>query len=310
MKREMLYQFGRLERKGIPVPKKISMASSLDDMRAEYERLKRDREVDVSVQFQRRAMLTLVSGIELLNRRLDPFDIKLDGWSDSVQDDMTYYDEIFEELHNKYKGKGSMPPELKLMMALGGSAIMFHMSKTMFSSLPGAESVMRRNPELARQFAAASMQQAAAAHQSSRGGGGGGLMGLVGSLFGGGDVLNAVFGGGAGSGGPPQHQPPFVPEPLQPQATRPVMRGPNMDDILGDINLQTVLNNKQQHPSAAAAVSDRVEMMSTVSESELSELQDGASTVRGVFIKPPASSRGRGRASGGVAVHKKQSLNI
>lgn len=347
MKRELLYQFDRLERKGIRVPKKFTMASSLDEMRAEYERLKRDRETDVSVQFQRSALMTVVSGVEFLNNRFDPFDIKLNGWSDSINDSLGDYDEIFEELHEKYKGKGKMAPELRLLMGLTGSAITFHLTRSMFSTLPGAESVMRQNPELARQFAAASMQQHQQTQQQQdpRGGGGGGLMGFVGSLFGGGggggggDLLGSLFGGGGGGGGgskpPPAMQqqqqqqlqqqrpampPTELPPQLQPQPTRPVMRGPNMDDILHDIDLQAILNSGGQQQGAAApppappslAGSSRVEAMSTVSESELSELQDAAS-VRGVLVrKSGGSGRGRGRppGSGGVVVNKKQTIDI
>ena len=66
------------------------------------------------------------------------------------------YDDIFEELHEKYKSKAKMAPELRLLLSLGGSAFMFHLTNTMFkSSLPGMEDVMRQNPDLMKQFAAA-----------------------------------------------------------------------------------------------------------------------------------------------------------
>ena len=49
-----------------------------------------------------------------------------------------------------------MAPELKLMMMLGGSAFMFHLTNTMFkSSLPGMGDIMKQNPELMQQFAKA-----------------------------------------------------------------------------------------------------------------------------------------------------------
>lgn len=311
MKREMLYQFDRLERKGLRIPKKFTMASSLDDMRAEHERLKRDRELDVSVQFQRRALMTAVSGVEFVNNRFDPFDVKLDGWADSINDNINDYDEIFEELHEKYKGKGKMAPEIKLLLTLGGSAIMFHLTKTMFSTLPGAEAVMRQNPDLARQFAAASINQSQ--QQQPQANGSNGLMGLVGSLFGGGggngDILGGLFGGGQQSPPHQQQQPPpqMRPPQLQPQPTRPMMRGPNMDDILGDMNIQAILNpSKQTSPRAL----DRIETLSTVSESELSELHD-ASSVRGVVVRDKApSASGRRGAVTKVAVNKKATIDI
>ena len=36
----------------------------------------------------------------------------------------------FEELHEKYKSTGKkMPPELRLLISLSGSAFMFHLNK-------------------------------------------------------------------------------------------------------------------------------------------------------------------------------------
>ena len=51
-----------------------------------------------------------------------------------------------------------MAPELKLLFQLGGSAIMLHMTNTMFkSSLPGMDDIMRQNPELMQQFTQAAV---------------------------------------------------------------------------------------------------------------------------------------------------------
>ena len=154
-------------------------------------------------------------------------------------------------------------------------------------------------------------------------------MGLVGSLFGGGggggDLLGSLFGGSGPAGA---QRPVIPPQQLQPQATRPAMRGPNMDDILNDINLQAILNPGNQGPSDHGQINhmsqmdrmDRMEMMSTVSESEISELQDTAS-VRGVVVRKSPGSGGK-RASGGataprgaatangITVNKKTTIDI
>jgi len=51
-----------------------------------------------------------------------------------------------------------MAPELKLLFQLGGSAIMVHMTNTMFkSSLPGMDDIMRQNPDLMQQFTSAAV---------------------------------------------------------------------------------------------------------------------------------------------------------
>ena len=101
-------------------------------------------------------LIAFVTAIEFLNTKFDPFDVKLDGWSENVHEGINEYDDIFGELHEKYKSKAKMAPELRLLLSLGGSAFMFHLTNTMFkSSLPGMEDVMRQNPDLMKQFASA-----------------------------------------------------------------------------------------------------------------------------------------------------------
>ena len=103
-------------------------------------------------------LMACVTGLEFLNNRFDPFDIKLDGWSESVHENINDYNEVFEELHEKYSDRAKMAPELKLLFMVGGSAFMFHLTNTMFKSqLPGMGDIMRQNPELMKQFANAAM---------------------------------------------------------------------------------------------------------------------------------------------------------
>ena len=102
--------------------------------------------------------MAAITGIEFLNNKFDPFDVKLDGWAEQVNENIDDYDEIFGELHEKYKSKAKMAPELKLLFQLGGSAIMVHMTNKMFkSSLPGMDDIMRQNPELMQQFTSAAV---------------------------------------------------------------------------------------------------------------------------------------------------------
>ena len=147
-----------LEKKGITLSKKYSMESSLDEMKGEYEMLKSERETDNSKKFQGKMLMAFVSGIEFLNNKFDPFDLKLDGWSEAVNENMDEYDEVFGELHEKYGGKTKVAPELKLLFMLGGSGLMLHMTNTMFkSSMPGMDDIMRQNPELMQQFTQAAV---------------------------------------------------------------------------------------------------------------------------------------------------------
>ena len=59
------------------------------------------------------------------------------------------YDDVLEELYEKYKGTGKkMPPEVKLLMLIIASASAFHFSKSTFKNLPGVEKVLQNNPDL------------------------------------------------------------------------------------------------------------------------------------------------------------------
>ena len=68
-----------------------------------------------------------INGLEFLNNRFDPFDIKLDGWGEQFSENINDYDDILVELHDKYKSNAKMAPELKLLFQLAGSAMMVHM---------------------------------------------------------------------------------------------------------------------------------------------------------------------------------------
>ena len=147
-----------LEKKGVELSKKYNMESPLAEMQGEYETIVEEKTKQNSVKFQANMMMTIINGIEFLNNRFDPFDIKLDGWSEQINENVTDYDDIFGELYEKYKTRGSMAPELKLLFQLGGSAMMVHLSNTMFkSSMPGVDDILRQNPDLMKSFQAAAV---------------------------------------------------------------------------------------------------------------------------------------------------------
>ena len=155
---DLIYKFKKLEGQGIRTTMNYNMNSQLEDMRNEYFKLKKQREIDNSIKFQRKVMMAAITGLEFLNNKFDPFDVKLDGWSESVNENINDYDEVFEELAEKYGGKSEVAPEIKLLMMLGGSAFMFHLTNTLFkSSIPGMDDIMKQNPDLMKQFAKAAV---------------------------------------------------------------------------------------------------------------------------------------------------------
>ena len=151
-----------LEKKGVELTKKYNMDSNLQEMMGEYEMIMEEKTRQNSVKFQGNMMMAIINGIEFLNNRFDPFDVKLDGWGEQINENINDYDEIFGELYEKYKSKATMAPELKLLFQLGGSAMMVHMSNTMFkSAMPGMDDILRQNPDLMRQFQSAAVNSMA-----------------------------------------------------------------------------------------------------------------------------------------------------
>ena len=165
-KADLVNKLGRLEKKGFTVNKRLNAYSPVDELRTEVKRITYSIEVDKSVKFSRRMLIACVTGLEFLNKRYNPFDVQLDGWSENVMESVDDYDEVFEELYVKYRTKMKMAPEVKLIMMLGGSAMMFHLTNSMFKSvMPNMNDVMKQNPDL--------MQNMMSAVQNTMGGGAG-----------------------------------------------------------------------------------------------------------------------------------------
>ena len=162
-KMELINKLNRLEGKGYSLTKRFTMDNALDEIQQEFDRLVDAKNLEASLRFQRQCLMGVATGAEFLNSKFNPFDWDLDGWSESVHENIEDFDEVFEELYDKYKGRGNMPPEAKLLMSLVGSGFMFHMSNSFFRSKSNnfdAGDIFKNNPQLAKQFAQAAAQQA------------------------------------------------------------------------------------------------------------------------------------------------------
>ena len=293
-----------LEKKGVELSKKYTMESSLTEMQGEYETIMDEKSKQNSIKFQGNMMMAIVNGLEFLNNKFDPFDIKLDGWSDQINENLGDYDEIFGELHEKYKSKATMAPELKLLFQLGGSAMMVHMSNTLFkSAMPGMDDILRQNPDLMRSFQNAAVNSMA---QTSPG-----FSGFMSNM------MNPEPSPSYGSGPPPPlatQGPNSIPPPLHrpgnnnyanrpdismgrnnfsedavnvrdnfsradqsersQRSTRPEMKGPSdLSDILSGLKTKTI---NIQEPTTQSVSAPSMNDSSTISISDLKELQSDA----------------------------------
>ena len=128
----LLFKIHRGIRGGMPVEKPASDAT-IHELRTTVSRIEAEVALDRSIKFQRRMLCMLTSSIEWINGKYQWAD--LDGWSDSVATSISDYDDIFSELHEKYKGSMQMAPEIRLIMSLATSMFWFNLTRTMSKKL-------------------------------------------------------------------------------------------------------------------------------------------------------------------------------
>ena len=251
-KEKMLFKLYALRKKGATPSKRYTIESNLDDMRDEYRILKHNVDMRASRAFSGKMLVMIVTAIEFLNERFDPFDLYLDGWSESIHENIGDYDEVFDQLYEKYKERMSVAPEVKLLLMLGGSAFMFHMTNSMFrpTSVPGVnnlpQAAVQKMMAAAQREVAPSVPVSSSASQRvgfsqvSGGGGGGG-------------------GGRAAAAAPPP--PARRRSPATPDATRPLVNAggrssPNPEgEAVADI-LNYIATNPQPRSSRDALAKD------------------------------------------------------
>jgi hypothetical protein len=104
-------------------------------MKYEYELHRSIRAKQNSINWMSSIMLNCIYGMEILNDKYNPFELKLTGWAEQINADMTNYYDVFGEIYEKYNKPGkNMSPELKLIFMLGGSALKFHLNNALLST--------------------------------------------------------------------------------------------------------------------------------------------------------------------------------
>ena len=139
-------------------------------------------------------------------------------------ENVTDYDEVFEELHEKYADSVKMAPEIKLLGLISSSAFMFHLTNTLFkSSKSDVNDIIKENPDIMR-----NIQEAAARKMNN----------TINQEFGEGDVLGNIMKNGINMK-MNQQRPEQRPGPMPgPQAK---MNGPiGIDDLLDELNRDDV----------------------------------------------------------------------
>jgi len=318
---DLINKLNRLETKGYTLTKRFTMDNTLEEIQLEYDRLVDAKNLEASLRFQRQCLMGVATGAEFLNSKFNPFDWELDGWSESVHENIEDFDEVFEELYDKYKGRGNMPPEAKLMMSLVGSGFMFHMSNSFFRSKMNnvdPNDIFKNNPQLAKQFAAAAAQQA-----------GPGFGNFMGAAMGVPQQqqqqqqqqgMPPQMNGGAGAfyqapnGAPPMQMPQNMSAVNPPTAQRREMRGPSgVDDILKtfqEVRAADMEMNPVMMPPASPAFDRQPAHQAAfeISSIHSADVSDAGSDMTRTGGSGQRISRGRRKAS--APVENTMTLNL
>ena len=241
--------------------KKFTMNSSLREILDEVEALEEERMLDLSIRTQQKLLMGLSTVTEIGSKFWNVLDFQLDGFSENMYENIGDYDEVFEELHEKYKDQISIAPEIRLLFMFLGSAIMFHFSKTIFASakstVPNFENIMSKHPELRKAYQEAAMREMGNAGRQTNhpsnynpppNAGPLGNIGNMFQMFGGnmgnlGNLFN-MFTGNNNNAGPqqmPRQSPQQMPRQPPQQMPRPPMppnMNPNMNPNMRPMNPQ------------------------------------------------------------------------
>jgi hypothetical protein len=130
----------------------FTMDSPYDEIEDEYETALEEKRKKDSIKLQGWWFMTFINSVEYANAVFNPFDLNLDGWGEQISEDLESYEDIFSELHDKYKG-GKLAPEVSLLLRIGFSACVVNFTnKALSSATPGFNDVIKQSPELMKMF--------------------------------------------------------------------------------------------------------------------------------------------------------------
>lgn len=163
-KYELLRKFERLQRRGVPMRKRFTLESPLDEMKMEYSFMEREKSADQTIKQFCDWYITGMSAMEWSSKNVSfmkAFGLNLDGLSESAQMNVGDLEEDFEELYDMYGDKLKTHPLVRIPIRTCMMVYMVHLTNKMMlkAPIPNIDEIMRTNPDIARQLATAAMQQ-------------------------------------------------------------------------------------------------------------------------------------------------------
>ena len=163
-KYETLRKFERLQKLGVPMRKRFTLDSPLEEMKMELEFMRREKQMDQTIKQFCDWYITGMSAMEWSSKNVNivkAFGLNLDGLSESAQMNVADMEEDFEELYDLYGETMKMHPLVRIPIRTCMMVYMVHLTNQMArkAPIPNIDEVLRTNPDIARQLATAAMQQ-------------------------------------------------------------------------------------------------------------------------------------------------------
>ena len=163
-KYEILRKFERLAKLGVPMRKRFTLDSPLDEMKMELEFIRREKAMDQTIKQFCEWYITGMSALEWSSKNVQimkAFGLNLDGLSESAQMNVADMEEDFEELYDLYGDKLKMHPLVRIPIRTCMMVYMVHLTNQMAmkAPIPNMQDILKTNPDIARQLATAAMQQ-------------------------------------------------------------------------------------------------------------------------------------------------------
>jgi len=163
-KYEIMRKFDRLQKLGVPMRKRFTMDSPLEEMKMELEFIRREKAMDQTIKQFCDWYITGMSALEWGSKNVplvQAFGLKLDGLSESAQMNVGDMEEDFEELYELYGDKLKMHPLVRIPIRTCMMVYMVHLTNQMAAKapIPNMDQILRSNPDIARQLSMAAMQQ-------------------------------------------------------------------------------------------------------------------------------------------------------
>jgi len=162
-KYEILRKFERLSKLGVPMRKRFTIDSPLEEMKMEMEFIKREKSMDATIKQFSEWFVTGMSAMEYGSKNigmLKAFGLQLDGLSEAAQMNVADLEDDFEELYDLYGENMKMHPLVRIPLRTCMMVYMVHLTNQMTrkAPIPNIDEIMRQNPDIARQLASAAMQ--------------------------------------------------------------------------------------------------------------------------------------------------------